>query len=70
MSRISMATRDELVAAVSERYGEAMPRIEIVAERRRAHTEVFRADVLAEVATPGVRVQDVACESAPLRNPD
>jgi transposase len=37
-----------------------MPRIEIVADRRRAHSAAFRADVVAESLVPGVRVQDVA----------
>jgi len=37
-----------------------MPRIEIVADRRRAHSAAFRADVVAESRAPGVRVQDVA----------
>ena len=37
-----------------------MPRIEIVADRRRAHSAAFRADVVAASLTPGVRVQDVA----------
>jgi transposase len=47
-------------ATVAATRGEAMPRIEIVADRRRAHTAEFRADVVAESLVPGVRVQDVA----------
>jgi transposase len=47
-------------ATVAATRGEAMPRIEIVADRRRAHSAAFRADVVAESLIPGVRVQDVA----------
>jgi transposase len=47
-------------ATVAATRGEAMPRIEIVADRRRAHGAAFRADVVAESLMPGVRVQDVA----------
>ena len=47
-------------ATVAATRGEAMPRIEIVADRRRAHSAAFRADVVAESRVPGVRVQDVA----------
>ena len=47
-------------ATVAAGRSEAMPRIEIVADRRRAHTAEFRASVVAESLVPGVRVQDVA----------
>jgi len=47
-------------ATVAATRGEAMPRIEIVADRRRAHSAAFRADVVAEAVAPGARVQDVA----------
>lgn len=47
-------------ATVAATRGEAMPRIEIVADRRRAHSAAFRADVVAESRAPGVRVQNVA----------
>ena len=47
-------------ATVAATGCEAMPRIEIVADRRRAHSAAFRADVLAASRVPGVRVQDVA----------
>jgi transposase len=47
-------------ATVAATRGEAMPRIEIVADRRRAHSAAFRADVVAASLMPGVRVQDVA----------
>ena len=45
-------------ATVAATSGEAMPWIEIVADRRRAHSAAFRADV--EAVAPGARVQDVA----------
>ena len=47
-------------ATVAAIGGEAMERIEIVGERRRAHDTEFRARVLAEAAMPGARVQAVA----------
>jgi transposase len=47
-------------ATVAATGGEAMPRIEIVADRRRVHSSAFRADVVAESLVPGNRVQDVA----------
>ena len=40
--------------------GEAIERIEIVGERRRAHDTGFRTMVVAEAAVPGARVQAVA----------
>ena len=39
---------------------EAVPRIEIVSDRRRAHSAAFRADVVAEAMAPGVRIQGIA----------
>src|SRR5277367_6424347 len=47
-------------ATVAATRGEAMPRIEIVAERRRAHSATFRADVVTASMAPGACVQDVA----------
>jgi transposase len=47
-------------ATVAATSGEAMERIEIVGERRRAHDLGFRARVIAEAAMPGARVQAVA----------
>ncbi len=38
----------------------AMPRIEIVGERRRAHDAALRAQAVAESVAIGARVQDVA----------
>jgi transposase-like protein len=39
---------------------EASERIEIVAERRRAHGDAFRAMVVLDALRPGARVQEVA----------
>lgn len=39
---------------------EAVPRIEIVGERRRAHDVAFRKKMVAESVVAGARVQDVA----------
>ena len=47
-------------ATVAATSVEAIERIEIVGERRRAHEPSFRARVLAEAAMPGARVQAVA----------
>ena len=38
----------------------ALPRIEIVEERRRSHDAGFRARVLAAASAPGARVEEVA----------
>src|SRR5882724_3615796 len=55
-----MSSGKHEAATVAATRGEAMPRIEIVADRRRAHSAAFRADVVAEAVAPGARVQDVA----------
>jgi transposase len=47
-------------ATVAATRGEARPRIEIVADRRRAHSAAFRAEVVAEAAVPGICVRDLA----------
>jgi transposase len=47
-------------ATVAATDGEAMPRIEIVEERRRADDAAFRAMVVSESIAAGARVQDVA----------
>jgi transposase len=47
-------------ATVAATRGEATPRIEIVADRRRAHSAAFRAEVVAEAAVPGICVRDLA----------
>ena len=47
-------------ATVAATDGAAMPRIEIVGDRRRAHDAAFRARVVAASMAPGARVQEVA----------
>ena len=47
-------------ATVAATSGEAVPRIEIVSERRRAHTAEFRARVVTESFAVGARVREVA----------
>jgi transposase len=37
-----------------------MPRIEIVSDRRRAHSAEFRAAMVAQSLEPGIRIQDLA----------
>lgn len=55
-----MMRRKHEAATVAATFGEAMPRIEIVSDRRRSHGTAFRAGVVAECAAPGARVQEVA----------
>jgi transposase len=50
-------------ASLAATSGEAIERIEIVGERRRAHDAGFRARVVAEAAIPGARVQAVAARN-------
>lgn len=38
----------------------ALPRVEIVEERRRSHVAAFRAWVVAEASVPGARVEELA----------
>lgn len=53
--------RSKLEAAtVAGTHDKAMPRIEIVGERRRSHAAAFRRMVVAEAGVAGARVQDVA----------
>lgn len=49
-----------VAASVAATDGEAISRIEIVGERRRAHDAGFRAMVVSESMAAGARVQDVA----------
>src|SRR5215472_8606793 len=49
-----------VAATVAATDGEAISRIEIVGERRRAHDAGFRAMVVSESMAAGARVQDVA----------
>jgi transposase-like protein len=55
-----MGTDRDEAATVAATACEASERIEIVAERRRAHDDVFRAMVVADALRPGARVQEVA----------
>lgn len=56
-----------MAATVAATDGEAVPRIEIVAERRRAHDAV-RAMVVSESMAAGARVQDVAARHGICRS--
>lgn len=47
-------------ATVAATDVDAMPRIEIVGDRRRVHDAAFRAEVVAEFVAVGARVHDVA----------
>jgi transposase len=47
-------------ATVAATDGEAVPRIEIVGERRRAYDAAFRSTVVAASLVAGARVQEVA----------
>ena len=55
-----MRTDGDEAATVAATACEARERIEIVAERRRAHDDAFRAMVVADAVRPGARVQEVA----------
>jgi transposase len=54
-----MVHRDE-AATLSATVAARMPRIEIVSERRRAHSAEFRAAMVAQSLEPGIRIQDLA----------
>src|SRR5579863_4049387 len=54
-----MVQRDE-AATLAATVATAMPRIEIVSDRRRAHSTEFRAAMVAQSLEPGVRIQDLA----------
>ncbi len=49
-----------LAATVAATDSEAMPRVEIVADRRRRHDDAFRAEVLAACSVPGRALGEVA----------
>ena len=49
-----------VAAKVAATDAAALPRIEIVEERRRSHDAGFRARVLAAASAPGARVEEVA----------
>lgn len=59
MGKTEQTARD-VAATVAATDAEPVQRIEIVGDRRRAHDAAFRARVVAESLTPGVRVQDLA----------
>src|ERR1022692_4915309 len=55
-----MANGKHEAATVAATVGEALPWIEIVSDRRRAHSAAFRANVVAEAMAPGARIHDIA----------
>ena len=59
MQRVGMANRDE-AATLAATVAAPMPRIEIVSDRRRAHSTEFRAAMVAQSLEPGIRIQDLA----------
>jgi len=63
-----MLRSKHVAATVAATDGEAIPRIEIVAERRRAHDAAFRAMVVSESMAAGARVQDVAARHGICRS--
>ena len=54
-----MVDRDE-AATLAATVAAAMPRIEIVGERRRAHSAEFRAAMVQQSLEPGIRIQELA----------
>jgi transposase len=54
-----MVYREE-AAALAATVAAPMPRIEIVSDRRRAHSAEFRAAMVARSLEPGIRIQDLA----------
>jgi transposase len=55
-----MADDRSEAATVAATVAAPMQRIEIVAERRRAHNEAFRREMVARSLEPGVRVRELA----------
>jgi len=55
-----MSRSKHVAATLAATDVEAMPRIEIVGERRRAYDAEFRARVVTESVAPGARVQNIA----------
>ena len=51
--------RDE-AATLAATVAAPMPRIEIVSDRRRAHSAEFRAAMVAQSLEPGIRIQELA----------
>ena len=54
-----MVDREE-AATLAATVAAPMPRIEIVSDRRRAHNAEFRAAMVAQSLSPGIRIQDLA----------
>ena len=54
-----MVDRGE-AATLAATVAAPMPRIEIVSDRRRAHSVEFRAAVVQQSLEPGIRIQDLA----------
>ena len=54
-----MVDRDG-AATLAATVASPMPRIEIVSDRRRAHSAEFRAAMVAQSFEPGIRIQDLA----------
>ena len=54
-----MVDREE-AATLAATVAAPMPRIEIVSDRRRAHSAEFRAAMVARSLAPGIRIQDLA----------
>jgi transposase len=54
-----MVDREE-AATLAATVAAPMPRIEIVGDRRRAHSAEFRAAMVAQSLVPGIRIQDLA----------
>src|ERR1700733_6458446 len=54
-----MVDRDE-ATTLAATVAAPMPRIEIVGDRRRAHSIEFRAAMVAQSLEPGVRIQELA----------
>ena len=54
-----MVDRDE-AATMAATVAAPMPRIEIVSDRRRAHSAEFRAMLVTQSLGPGIRIQDLA----------
>ena len=54
-----MVDRDE-AATLAATVAALMPRIEIVGDRRRAHSAEFRAAMVQQSLKPGIRIQELA----------
>ena len=54
-----MVGREE-AAALAATVAAPIPRIEIVSDRRRAHSAEFRAAMVTQSLEPGIRIQDLA----------